>query len=98
MPNQNFFGSPVECDGVLTSCVDILNDLPGDCDKLWSLHANLAPEFHQPYTNLCVSLGLSWERGVKRFYVEKKDLGALVSGLKKIGIEPALGSNAAQNL
>jgi hypothetical protein len=90
--NQNFFGFPVECDGVLTSCIDILNDLPRDRGNLWSLHANLATEFHTPYQGLCQKLGLSWERGAKRFYVTKNKLSELVAGLKAIGID------AAQNL
>ena len=96
--SQNFFGSPVECDGVLTSCVDILNDLPQDRGNLWALHANLSPELHAPYQALCSKLGLSWERGAKRFYVTKNKLRELVDGLKTIGIEAALGGNAAQNL
>ena len=96
--SQNFFGSPVECDGVLTSCVDVLNYLPQDRGNLWALHANLSPELHAPYQALCSKLGLSWEHGAKRFYVTKTKIEELVAGLKTIGIEAALGSDAAQNL
>jgi hypothetical protein len=89
---RRYFGDPVECDGKIISCVDALYDLPGDRGKLISLHPNLADDKCDVFINFCQKNGFAWERGSKRFYVDKKTFHILRDKLiTETGIEVAYG-------
>lgn len=84
-----YFGSPVDVDGKTISCVDVRYDLPQDRGQVVSLHPHLADEHCDPFISFCQRNGFRWERGAKRFYVDKSHFAALSTLQPETGIEPA---------
>lgn len=87
---RQYFGAPVDVDGKTISCVDALYDLPQDSGRVISLHPHLADDKCDPFILFCQKNGFAWERGAKRFYVDKKHFPILRDKLEgETGIEIA---------
>jgi hypothetical protein len=79
--------------------VDIRPDLPGDRGKLWALHLqdeHWTSEDKEALTRIAARHNLPWERGARRYYVDRARLAALVQSLNEEGFTPALSLDAAQ--
>lgn len=79
--------------------LDILTDLPGDAGKIWSIYVEYEPGALKIYQQIARRLGLSWERGARRYYIVGADqLGRACAEFRRHGFVVALCSDAARTV
>jgi len=88
---RQYFGNPVDIDGKITSCVDVLYDAPTDRGRVVSLHPNLTDNDCDSFIEFCQKNDFIWERGAKRFYVTRSKFKTLQKLQAETGIELVWG-------
>ena len=97
--NAPDFNSEQAAIGESHGTLDILTDLTGDAGKIWAIHATCDDDARKLFSQISRRLGLSWERGARRFYIVGIDqLKRAYAEFERHGFVVALCMDAAQSI